>query len=78
MRIVAASFLLFTAAACSAGNKASSDNESGQAAQPVTEGKHCGGNIQNAPTCPPDYVCSPDPASSGAPVGDVGGTCTKM
>jgi hypothetical protein len=41
----------------------------------ATEGRACGGNIQNPPLpCPDGFKCT---GSGTAPVGDVGGTCHK-
>jgi hypothetical protein len=40
----------------------------------TSSGKHCGGNMTNAPTCQVGYHCAPEPGSH-LPFGDVGGIC---
>lgn len=46
----------------------------GSASASVGPGEHCGGNIQNAPSCGSGYHCAPSPGSH-LPFGDVGGIC---
>lgn len=44
-----------------------------KAIEPISaEGQHCGGFIQNAPTCPSGYTCKLDVSHP-----DTGGTCAK-